>query len=64
MDELTRKTLRLGSGTNTRDRETDVDSRANTTEEKLSLQENLTVRNGDDLREGIVLDKDGTHARD
>ena len=40
---------RLGSRADTRHRETDVDSRADTTEEELSLQEDLTVGNGNDV---------------
>ena len=42
-------TLRLGSGTNTGDGETNVDGGTNTTEEELSLQEDLTVRDGNNL---------------
>ena len=44
--------LRLGSGTDTRDGETDVDGRADTTEEELSFQEDLTVGDGNDLKKG------------
>ena len=40
---------RLGGGTDTRHGETNVDGGANTTEEELSLQEDLTVGDGDDL---------------
>lgn len=38
--------LDLGSGTDTRHGETDVDGRADTLEEQLGFQENLTVRDG------------------
>jgi hypothetical protein len=41
--------LRLGSRTDTRHGKTDVDSGTNTTEEELSLQEDLTIGNGNDL---------------
>ena len=41
--------LRLGSRADTGHRETDVDGRTNTTEEELSLQEDLTVSDGNDL---------------
>lgn len=41
--------VRLGGGTDTRHRETDVNGRSDTTEEQLSLQEDLTIGNGDDL---------------
>ena len=41
---------RLGSGTDTRDGKTDVDGGTNTTEEELSLQEDLTVSDGNDLQ--------------
>jgi hypothetical protein len=58
------KNLRLGSRTDTRDRETDVDCRTNTTEKEFSLQEDLTVRNGNDLVEGEMLGKEGTRAGD
>ena len=40
---------RLSSRTDTGHGETDVDGRADTTEEELSLQEDLTVGDGDDL---------------
>ena len=43
--------LRLGSRTDTRDGETDVDGRTDTTEEELSLQEDLTVGDRNDLKE-------------
>jgi hypothetical protein len=43
------RTLRLGGGTNTRDRKTDVDGGTHTTEEQLSFQEDLTISDGDDL---------------
>jgi len=42
--------LGLGRRADTRDRETDVDGRANTTEEELSLQEDLAVSDGNDLQ--------------
>ncbi len=42
-------TIRLGSGTDTGDRKTDVDSRADTTEEEFSFQEDLTVSDGNNL---------------
>ena len=41
--------VRLGGGTDTRDGKTDVDGGTDTTEEQLSLQEDLTVGDGDDL---------------
>jgi hypothetical protein len=41
--------VRLGRRADTGDRETDVDGRADTTEEQLSLQEDLAVGDGDDL---------------
>ena len=41
--------VRLGSRTDTRDGKTDVDGGTDTTEEQLSLQEDLTVGDGDDL---------------
>ena len=40
---------RLGSGTDTRDGKTDVDSGTDTTEEEFGLQEDLTIGNGNDL---------------
>lgn len=40
---------RLGSGADTGHRETDVDGRADTTEEELSLQEDLTVGDRNDV---------------
>jgi hypothetical protein len=43
------KNLRLGGGADTRHRETDVDSRTDTTEEELSLQEDLAIGNGNDV---------------
>ena len=41
--------VRLGSRTDTRDGKTDVDGGTDTTEEELSLQEDLTISDGDDL---------------
>jgi hypothetical protein len=41
--------LGLGSGANTRHRETDVDGGTHTTEEELSLQEDLTVSDGNNV---------------
>ena len=41
--------LDLGGGTDTRHRETDVNGGADTLMEQLSLQEDLTVSNGDDI---------------
>ena len=41
--------LRLGSGTDTGHGETDVDGGTDTTEEELSLQEDLTVGDRNDL---------------
>jgi len=41
--------LELSSGTDSRDGETDVDCWSNTLVEELSLQEDLTVSNGDDV---------------
>lgn len=41
--------LELGSGTDTRHRQTDVDGRADTLVEELSLQEDLTVGDGNDV---------------
>ena len=41
--------LRLGGGTDTRDGKTDVDSGTDTTEEELSLQEDLAVGDRNDL---------------
>lgn len=41
--------LDLGSGTDTRDGKTDVDSGTDTLVEELRLQEDLTVGNGDDV---------------
>ena len=41
--------VRLGSRTDTGDGKTDVDGGTDTTEEELSLQEDLTVGDGDDL---------------
>jgi hypothetical protein len=43
------KYARLGSRADTRHRETDVDSRTDTTEEELSLQEDLAVSDRNDL---------------
>jgi len=43
----------LGSGTDTRYRETDVDGRTDTTEEEFSFQEDLAVSNGNDLEKKI-----------
>lgn len=40
---------RLGGRTDTRHGKTDIDGGTDTTEEELSLQENLTVGNGNDL---------------
>jgi hypothetical protein len=40
---------RLGSRTDTRHRETDVDGGTHTTEEELSLQEDLAVSDRNDL---------------
>ena len=48
--EETERNVRLGGGTDTRHGETDVDGGANTTEEELSLQEDLTVGNRNDLK--------------
>lgn len=50
---MEQKTLGLGTGTNVT--ETSIDSGTSTMEEELSLQENLTVHNRDDLRGGEVL---------
>ena len=44
---------RLGGGTDTRHGETDVDGGANTTEEELSLQEDLTVGDGNDVGRNV-----------
>jgi hypothetical protein len=41
--------VRLRSGADTGHGETDVDGRTDTTEEELSLQEDLAVGDGDDL---------------
>ena len=41
--------VRLGGGTDTRDGKTDVDGRTDTTEEEFSLQEDLTVGDGNNL---------------
>jgi hypothetical protein len=41
---------RLGSGADTRDGKTDVNGRTDTTEEEFSLQEDLTIGDGNDLR--------------
>lgn len=41
--------LRLGSRTDTRHGKTNVDSGTDTTEEKLSFQEDLTIGNRNDL---------------
>lgn len=41
--------LKLGSGTDTRDGETDVDGRSDTLVEQLGLQEDLAVGNGNDV---------------
>lgn len=41
---------RLGSRTDTGHRQTDVNGRADTTEEELSLQEDLTIGNGNNLQ--------------
>lgn len=41
--------VRLGGGTDTGHRETDVDGGADTTEEEFCLQEDLTIGNGNDL---------------
>ena len=41
--------LGLSGGTDTRDRETNVDSRSNTLEEEFCLQENLAIRDGNDV---------------
>ena len=43
--------LRLRGRTDTGDGKTDVDGRTNTTEEELSLQEDLAVSDGNDLYE-------------
>jgi hypothetical protein len=51
--------LRLGGGTDTRHRETDVDGRSDTTEEELSLQEDLTVSDGNDLFDPLTRVKSG-----
>ena len=41
--------LCLGSGADTRDRQADVDSRSDTLVEELSLQEDLSVSDGNDV---------------
>lgn len=41
--------LRLGSGTDTGYRQTDVDGGTDTTEEEFSFQEDLAIGNGNDL---------------
>merc|ERR1712142_177474 len=41
--------LHLGGGTDTGDRQTDVDGWADTVQEKLVLQEDLSVSDGDDV---------------
>jgi hypothetical protein len=45
--------LGLGSGTDTRDGKTDVNSGTNTLEEKFGFQEDLTVSNGNDVGRNI-----------
>jgi len=45
--------LGLGGRTNTRHGETDVDGGADTTEEQLSFQEDLTIGNGNDVGRNI-----------
>ena len=47
--------LRLGGRSDTGDGETDVDGRTNTTEEELGLQEDLTIRDGNDLKKNEML---------
>jgi hypothetical protein len=42
--------LRLGSRTDTRDGQTDIDGGTDTTEEELSLQEDLTISDGNNLK--------------
>ena len=46
--------LRLGSRTDTRHGETDVDGGADTAEEELGLQEDLAVSDGNDLNGSSV----------
>lgn len=48
--------LELGSGTDTGDRKTDVDSRTDTLVEKLGLQEDLAVGNGNDVGGNVSRD--------
>ncbi len=45
--------IRLGSRTDTGHRETDVNGRTNTTEEKFGLQENLAISNGNNLQNAL-----------
>jgi hypothetical protein len=45
--------LGLGSGTDTRHGKTDVDSRSDTLEEELGLQEDLTVGDGNDVGRNV-----------
>lgn len=45
--------LELGSGTDTRDGKTDVDGGTDTLVEKLSLQEDLTVSDGNDVGRNV-----------
>jgi hypothetical protein len=45
--------LGLGSGTDTRDRKTDVNGGTDTLEEEFSFQENLAVSNGNDVGRNI-----------
>jgi hypothetical protein len=54
-DQLDCQDSRLSSRTDTRHRETDIDGRADTTEEELSFQEDLTVSDGNDLDTILVL---------
>jgi hypothetical protein len=45
--------LELGSGTDTRDGKTDVDGRSDTLVEQLSLQEDLTISDGNDVGRNV-----------
>jgi hypothetical protein len=48
--------LELGSGTDTRDGKTDVDGRSDTLVEQLSLQEDLTISDGNDVGRNVGRD--------
>lgn len=55
LENITAQDSRLGSRADTRDRETNVDGGTDTAEEELSLQEDLTIRDGNDLRQRALI---------